>query len=155
MRSEVFAKTGIPPNMQQLLANRKLVKSSSDLTKNSTLNLKVKLCGGGNCDICYISGSLFICKECEQTLCAECNARVHQHPKRTHHKTNPLSECTENITNLDVSNSNMFDSLEDFETQLSQGSEQSFSDAILVATLAEKFGLTSFKPFQKGVIMPH
>ena len=46
----------------------------------------------------------------------------------------------------------MFDSLEDFETQLSQGSEQSFSDAIVVATLAEKFGLTSFKPFQKEVI---
>ena len=46
----------------------------------------------------------------------------------------------------------MFDSLEDFETQLSQGSEQSFSDAILVATLTEKFGLTSFKPFQKEVI---
>ena len=39
----------------------------------------------------------------------------------------------------------MFDSLEDFQTQLSQGSEQSFSDAILVATLAEKFGLTSFR----------
>ena len=72
LRSEVFAKTGIPPNMQQLLANRKLVKSSSDLTKNSTLNLKVKLCGGGNCDICYISGSLFICKECEQTTNTVC-----------------------------------------------------------------------------------
>ena len=65
LRSE---KTGIPP----------------------TLNLEVR---GGNCDICYISGSLFICRECKQTLCAECNARVHQHPKRTHHKTNPLSEC--------------------------------------------------------------
>ena len=39
LQSEVFAKTGIPPNMQQLIANRKLVKSSSDL--------KVKLCGGG------------------------------------------------------------------------------------------------------------
>ena len=113
LQSEVFAKTGIPPNMQQLLANRKLVKSSSDLTENSTLNLKVRLCGDGNCDICYISGSLFICKECEQTLCAECNARVHQHLKRTHHKTNPLSECAENITSLEMSNSNVFQSLED------------------------------------------
>ena len=46
-----------------------------------------------------------------------------------------------------MSNSNVFQSLEDFETRLSQGSQQLFSDAILVATLAEKFGLTSFKPF--------
>jgi len=30
--------------------------------------------------------------------------------------------------------------------------EESFQHATLIATLAEKFGLTSFKPFQKNVI---
>ena len=32
---------------------------------------------------------------------------------------------------------------------LSPNAERSFSDAILLATLAEQFGLTSFKPIQK------
>ena len=48
LRSEVFAKTGIPPNMQQLLANRKLVKSSSHLTKNSTSCPSKFLCPSHN-----------------------------------------------------------------------------------------------------------
>ena len=30
--------------------------------------------------------------------------------------------------------------------------EESFQQATLIATLAEKFGMTSFKPFQKNVI---
>ena len=150
LQQQVFAKTGIPPNAQQLLANTKLVKSSSNIIDNTTLNLKVQLSGGNNCDICYSFGPLFICKECEQTLCAECSYRVHQHPTRAHHKTNAFTETQKNDETLDTSGSD--DSVQGLDAQLSQESEQSFLDAILIATLAEQFSLTSFKTFQKEVI---
>ena len=91
LKCQVLAKTGIPPNIQQFIAGTKLVTSSADTKDNSTLSNK--LCGGSNSDICYSSGSLFICKECKQTLCAECSGRVHHHPKRAHHKSDSFFLC--------------------------------------------------------------
>ena len=152
LNCQVFAKTGIPPNTQQFIAGTKLVTSSADIKDNSTLTLKIKLCGGSNCDICYSSGSLFICKECKQTLCVECSGRVHQHPKRAHHKPDRLYVGAPDDASLDTSNTDTHDSVENFEIVLSQDSERSLSDAMLIATLAEQFGLTSFKTFQKEVI---
>ena len=103
--------------------------------------------------ICYSSGSLFICNECKQTLCAECSGRVHQHPKRAHHKPDRLHDGTPDDTSLDSSiTTDAVDSVGDYELPLSQYSEQSFSDAMLVATLAKAFDLTSFKSLQKEVI---
>ena len=129
----MFARTGIPPNIQQFLSTGKLVKCDNDVRKDSNLSLKIRLCGGSNSDICYSSGSLFICKECDQTLCSECNNRVHQHPKRAHHK--PYDESKTVDQSIDSSNADSaFESLEEFEVALSQKSERSFSDAMLIAS---------------------
>ena len=117
IKYQVFSKTGIPPSTQQIMAGTKIVTSSTDIN-NSTLNLKIKLCGGSNCDICYSSGSLFICKECKQTLCYECNDRVHQHPKRANHKPDKLHSGA-----LDTSNTDTYDSMDEFDLALSQDSE--------------------------------
>ena len=39
------------------------------------------------------------------------------------------------------------------ELYLFQSQEESFQEATLIATLAETFGLTKFKPFQKEIIL--
>ena len=41
---------------------------------------------------------------------------------------------------------------EDDDTFNSLSAEESFQHAMLIATLAERFNLTSFKPFQKNII---
>ena len=41
---------------------------------------------------------------------------------------------------------------DDFTMQLSPSTEQSFMDAELIATLADRFKLTSFRKFQKEII---
>ena len=94
-----------------------------------------------------------ICNECKQTLCAECSGRVHQYPNRAHHKPDRLHDGTLDGTSQDSSiTTDAVDSVGDYELPLSQNSERSFSNAMVVATLAEAFDLTSFKGFQKEVI---
>ena len=81
----------VPVHMQRMLYGGKLLKSDYDvisLPHGVTISLIIMLCGGGsNCDICYETGSLHVCSECDQVLCTDCNNKVHKHPKRSHHIT--------------------------------------------------------------------
>ena len=157
LQQQICAHTGISPDVQQLLYGNKLIQSSSDverLPNEAAITLKLKLLGGGNCDICYSNSVLHVCDECDQMLCTECNDRVHQHPKRMHHKTSliPASQTQACPAEVHCSTSCSLDSQEEDDTWLSPSTDKLFSDAFLIATLADQFGLTSFKPFQKEVI---
>ena len=61
-----------------------------DIGKECNVFLNLNFAGGsGECDICFGPGE-FVCRECKnQITCKEYCDRVHQHPKRAHHK--PLS----------------------------------------------------------------
>ena len=149
LQQQICAHTGISPDVQQLLYGNKLIQSSSDIERlpnEATITLKLKLLGGGNCDICYSNSVLHVCDECDQMLCTECNDRVRQHPKRTLHKTSliPASPTQAYPAEVHCSTSCSLDSQEEDDTSLSPSTDKLFSDAFLIATLADQFGLTSF-----------
>ena len=152
LQLQVYATTGIPPELQQVLYGTKLLQSQSDLQDlpdEATVSLKLKVVGGGNCDICYSAGLLYECAECDQLLCTECKDRVHRHPKRAHHEITPVVESAEPITEPWCSDLYTHSSQDEYDMTPSPSTEKSFADALLVATLAEQFGLTTLKPFQK------
>ena len=124
LQQQICTHTGISPDVQQLLYGNKLIQSSSDverLPNEATITLKLKLLGGGNCDICYSNSVLHVCDECDQTLCTECNDRVDQHPKRTLHKTSlmPASPTQACHAEVHCSTSCSLDSQEEDDAWLS------------------------------------
>lgn len=82
-------------------------------------------------------------------FCSECCEQFHAHPKRISctpktvgtNASSPPRNCSQFATN---------DS--DDDASFASNSNVSLHDAMLIATLAEKFGLTSFKNFQKKII---
>ena len=142
LKSFVEAKTGIPQAFQQLFYQNKLIRSGSDFPCDANIQLKLQVMGGqNNCELCFGNVSVF-CTDCEQHFCNECSTRFHRHPKRSNHNIKLNEEipcCSENELSQNSNN-------DDF------GADISMQDAMLVSTLAERFGLTSFKCFQRTVI---
>lgn len=132
-----------------------------DIGKECNVFLNLNFAGGsGECDICFGPGE-FVCRECKnQITCKECCDRVHQHPKRAHHK--PLSNHDTNTqastvpiaaidSGKDVHN-NSFSSDHEFPFLDSPSLNETFEHATKIATLAECFSLTTFSDFQELVI---
>ena len=86
--------------------------------------------------------SNFFCADCGQYLCRECNERVHRHPKRKHHSPSTLSSGEDTLVSYE-------ETTDEYDMDLSPSLESSFIDAELVATLAKRLQLTSFRKFQK------
>ena len=84
---------------------------------------------------------VYFCPECAQYFCNDCNTRIHKHPKRSNHTPNEIADTS--------SVSMTYSTDDEYNMEISPSLESSFVDAELIATLAEKFKLTSFKPFQK------
>ena len=98
--------------------------------------------------------SNYFCSDCSQYLCSDCCQRVHRHPSRSHHNPESvdgqLRLSSPQEESVLESNSNLPE--DEFSMQLSPSAEQSFIDAELIATLADRFKLTSFRMFQKEII---
>lgn len=83
------------------------------------------------------------CPDCIQYFCKDFNTQVHRHPKRSHHSPEDIAHP------MDITTTYSTD--EEYDMEISPTLESSFVDAQLNATLADKFKMTSFKPFQKKV----
>ena len=134
LKEIITSETGIPHAFQQLFHQNRLMQSINDLPHDANIQLKIKVMGGENhCELCFGTASVF----------CECSGRFHRHPKRSSHTLDTLSNdslSSNEKNNCSQSSDNSF------------GSDVSMHDTMLVATLAEKFGLTSFKTFQRTVI---
>jgi len=134
--------------MQCLLYKNRLVEGNSTLNNipdYSNLFLIIQGYGGyPECEMCF-GESNFFCADCGQYLCRECNERVHRHPKRKHHSPTTLSSGEDTLVSYD-------ETTDEYDMDLSPSLKSSFFDAELVATLAERFQLTSFRKFLKTII---
>ena len=139
---------GIPQSFQQLFYKNKLINSVHDFPQDANLQQKIKLKGGqNNCEVCFADSDIIFCSDCKQHFCNECSIRFHRHPKRMNHILTPSSSITPlSGESSDTSNFSQNSGQDSF------GSGVSTHDATLVNTLAEGFGLTSFKSFQRTVI---
>ena len=86
-------------NSQKLFYKYKLLAVDDDLYADRDCNvfLNLNITGeSGECDICFSPGK-YLCSNCKnQVTCKECCERVHQHPRRAHHK--PLSTDSQPLT---------------------------------------------------------
>ena len=146
LREQVHAKSGIPPNLQHIYHTNHVINDChalQNLPNESNLTINVGIKGGGKeCDVCFDKGQYF-CSKCNQNLCTDCNNKVHRHPKRANHSP------------IEISASQQHESLssdDEYDMEISPSLESSFVDAELIAVLAEKFKLTSFKQFQRKII---
>jgi len=158
--SVVQEKCGIPGCMLRLFHEGKLLRNNSALNllpddANITVLLKNSLCGGSKeCDICG-NDATYECQECCQYFCEGCCQRFHQHSKRNHHMPKRVQlvddsgiEVSQFSSNdLTVQSNDDCCSNDDYFND-----EEVFTQAMMIATLAEKFGMTEFKPFQKEII---
>ena len=149
LRQQVHAKSGIPPNVQCIYHTNRLVKDCNvlrALPNESHLTINIGLKGGSKeCDVCF-EKSQYFCSQCNQNLCTDCNTKVHRHPKRANHS--PIESHSQSASPEQES----FSSDDEYEMEISPSLESSFVDAEHIAMLAEKFKLTSFKPFQRKII---
>ena len=133
---------------------------------DSNIYVSIKQCLSGGGEECEICGGMaqYYCDECKQEFCADCCSRVHQHKKRTDHKPckilpdcddSDYASCSQRNTPCTVSqmpSHSSADSYEDDNDDDCFSNEEIFTQAMMIATLAEHFNLTEFKPFQKEVI---
>ena len=148
LRQQLHAKCGIPLNFQCIYHANRLIKDCDVLQtipSGSFLTMNIGLLGGSSeCDVCF-EESQYFCPQCKQHLCSDCNTKVHRHPKRLNHTP---SKCDSQSASSQYEAS----SSSEYDMEISPSLESSFIDAELIAVLAEKFKLTSFKPFQRRII---
>ncbi len=155
LKKKVYSKTGTPPRFQQFFYKNRHINNSESLRSvpnEANLVQIIGIVGGGNeCNVCF-DKSAFHCSDCNQYLCRDCNERVHRHPKRFQHIPKELDNPgVSSVSDYECSVT-ASDSEDEYDVELSPSLERSFADAELIATLAEKFQLTSFKQFQKDTI---
>lgn len=171
LKRDVCSKTGIPENVQKLYCQQRIITEST-LPNNCFVTLSLGLHGGmSNCEICYENAS-HICKECDQkAFCSDCCMKFHSHPARVSHEPLLLSNydvsssgaCNqsssfhaENTKHMEISyqtdnNHDMWDS----DYLPSPSTDAAFEEASMIMTLAERFNMTRFKPYQRQVIDPN
>lgn len=127
---------------------------------------------GNNCSVCGITEGTIKYSECNNMLlCSNCNDFWHcKNPTRCHHvtvnisqsvtdfrdETGPTtsaeSESYEPSLENQQHDSGYLESTFEFETETVKSREPNIEDMCRVASLAENFGLTSFKQYQMEVI---
>ena len=146
----VCSRTGIPRTVVNFLHQNKQIRTNGDIERlpmECNIHLKLGLFGGQECDMCGSASATMYCGDCDQHFCVECCSRVHSHPKRMSHQPSATgANSSENLSQVSSASEVTEDDI--FCSQ----SNISFHDAMLIATLAEKFGLTAFKNFQKKII---
>ena len=143
--------TGIPKILMKFVFQCKQIQTSDDfssLPSGANVHLKLGLLGGHNCDLCFASATMH-CHACNQFFCSQCCERFHTHPKRNSHTPNELGT---NLSSPPTCSNQSSSHDSDDDASFASNSDVSLHDAMLIATLAEKFGLTSFKNFQKRII---
>ena len=136
--------------MIKLFFKNKQIQTSKDIDKlpsEANIHLKLYLFGGQDCDICGVDNAILYCSDCNQFFCSECFEFTVTQNVLTSHNPSPTDKGNDSTENPIQTSSNATDD-DNFCSQ----ADISFHDAMLVATLAEKFGLTSFKSFQKKII---
>ena len=151
LKKKVYSKTGVPPQLQKLFYKNRLINDSDSLKRvphEANIVQIIAIVGGGNeCNVCFDKSQLF-CSDCDQYLCFDCNERVHRHPKRSQHSP----QAVDSLPSAPAMEDSVTLSEDEYDMELSPSVEKSFVDAELIATLAERFQLTSFKQFQKDTI---
>ena len=145
LKNKVHGKTGIPPSKQHLYYGRKLLhveKVLKTLNDQANLHLIFKLHGEANeCEIYFDKGIIY-CSDCKQYMCNEYSMQVHKHPKRRSHSPQEVSETCAALSD--------FEQFEDKIDEIFRSPSfnlDTYEDKSRVATLAERFGLTTFKKF--------
>jgi len=148
LKDFVQSKTGMPKVMTKFLFQNKLIQMDHDiasLPSEANIHLKVDLVGGQNCELCFTTATMY-CSECKQYFCTECCDRFHSHPRRNNHSPTATDTSQYSTESLSQASSATDDG------KFCCHSDISFQDAMLISTLAERFGITSFKSFQKKII---
>ena len=141
-------------------------QNASSFLDDSNVYMSIKDCLSGGAKDCEICGEMaeYNCEECKQDFCGDCCSRVHQHKKRIDHKPCKLLPDTEDSDYASLSEKSTLcnasqmsshsstDIYENVDEEDCFGNEEVFTHAMMIATLAEHFNLTEFKPFQKEVI---
>ena len=102
-----------------------------------------------SCNVCF-DKSVYYCSECGHYYCKYCNEKVHQHPERVDH--NPKFVNNRGDLSLDSTQEELSISQDESITENSLSVEQSFLQAEIIATFAERFHITAIKNFQKEII---
>ena len=116
--------------------------------------------GESKCSICDTATAIYCCEECPgMHICENCNQFWHvKHPTRSHHTYSVMNHVedspTQQFNGSESDNCTSFDKESDWEVDWDSAFEghHNVDDLCKIATLAEKFGLTSFKEYQKKVI---
>lgn len=151
LKSEIYQKTGIPPDIQMFYKQKAIVddKILKSVPNEANLNMLLAVKGGTNyCDVCY-EKSDYSCEDCSgKTFCKDCCTKIHRHPDRHDHvpqlldvSENPQKASCNEESQLDYDI--MADSQDDETDKL-------FRDSMMLATLAERFDSTQFKVSKKN-----
>lgn len=161
LQQRIEAITGIPCQHQKLMLRNRILPSHCQLAKlESGCNTSLHISGRGwadKCDLCF-GDAEFRCSDCTmwQLTCEPCCKRFHMHPDRKAHqaerlledKSSPEAPVTSTLENVHTPEVDEYDIPSSPEGE----SDAIFCEAIMLATLAEKFDCTRFKSYQKVVI---
>ena len=154
LNNAVEEKYGIPSSMLRLFHEGRLLSNDSSLSllpvdTNIVVFLKNSICGGSReCDICG-NDAQYECRECSQYICEGCCQRIHQHPKRNHHLPKRVQLVNDSGIEASYLSSN-----DDHTAQFNDDccsndeffyDEEVLSHAMMISTLAEKFGMSLSK----------
>jgi len=145
-------------SMLRLFHEGRLLSNDSSLSllpvdANIVAFLKNSICGGSReCG----KDAQYECRECSQYFWEGCCQRIHQHPKRNHHLPKRVQLVNDSGIEVSYLSSNDNRTVQFNDDCCSNDEffydEEVLSNAMMIATLAEKFGMTEFKPFQKTMI---
>ena len=162
LQQRIEAITGIPTQHQKLMLRNQILPIHCKLERvesGSNISLHISGRGGADkCELCF-SDAEFCCSDCNmcQLKCKPCCERFHMHPQRKVHQpqrlTNPSTQTLVPRTKDNVHTPSTQE-IDEYEIPSSpeSNSDAIFQEAMLLATLAERFGCTRFRSYQKDVI---
>jgi len=162
LQQRIEAITGIPTQHQKLMLRNQILPIHCKLERvESGSNISLHISGRGGtdkCELCF-SDAEFCCSDCNmcQLTCKPCCERFHMHPQRKVHQpqrlTNPSTQTLVPHTQDNVHTPSTQE-IDEYEIPSSpeSNSDAIFQEAMLLATLAERFDCTCFRSYQKDVI---
>ena len=178
LKEKIYGITAIPPHVQKLFMGQKAVRNSSVILNNDdmSIELQVKAHGGGlttPCGFCGVKEAEFSCIECHRMLlCSNCNMTWHDNPNRQGHVYTKIQTSKDpaakehnvegndsgvsfSITNSSASIDSSTSDDEFLDLISDSYQSQDLEDNCKLATLAQYFQCTAFKPYQAEVISHH
>ena len=148
----IAASTGVRRAEQRLMYGNKLLQDSEQCRQYNecNINLCCSLKGGTICNICGNANPDLFCETYQKPLCSGCSTMLHCHPQRQNHvitDSKDTSTCTtmgDDNTAYDSQSSDL-----EFFNSLSHDDRKGKCQ---VAELAEAFGLTQFRDYQKAAM---